>query len=115
MNDWTIPVGLSVIIGVLWAYEAYEAHASATQQQGVAAAYADTTLYAQLGQAAEETTIPAGGELPSNPITEALPGTSVLGAGQSNTAILAAGQAIQGVSMGNSFGLTPSTGQGIGL
>lgn len=115
MNDWTIPIGLSVIVGALWAYEAYEASAASRQQQGVATAYADTTLYAQLGQQAEETTIPAGGELPSNPITEALPGTSVLGAGQSNTLILAAGKALQGVSMGNSFGLIPSTGPGVGL
>lgn len=115
MNNWTIPIGISVVIGLLWAYETYEKHASATQQQGVASAYADTTLYAELGQQSEETNIPAGGELPSNPITEALPGTAGLGEGQSNPAILAAGKVVQGVSMGNSFGLIPSTGPGVGL
>ena len=58
--------GSAILAGLVWAYEEYEKNVAAAQASASARAYADTTLFAELGQASEPTNIPAGGALPAN-------------------------------------------------
>jgi hypothetical protein len=60
--------GAAFVIGVLLFYRELEQRSAASEASASAQAYADTTVYAELGQQAEETNIPAMGQLP---ITEA--------------------------------------------
>jgi hypothetical protein len=64
-------VGVAVIIAVLLIYEEIEKHNASEAASAAEQSEADASVYAVEGQGQEITNIPAGGELPTNPLTEA--------------------------------------------
>lgn len=79
--------GIGLIVGLLLFYKEIEARKAASSSAAQAQAYADTTLYAELGQASEETNIPTGGSLPLTEIPNADAGGAL--PSQTNALILA--------------------------
>lgn len=62
--------GIGLVIGLLLFYKELEARSAASSSAASAQAYADTTLYAELGQQSEPTNVPTGGSLPLTEIPQ---------------------------------------------